>query len=125
MIEIAPGWGIDVERGPDWLFVHVTGPIANPVHEIPLADAVHALLEQHFTHRVVVELDDMPVLFSQIIGELVLLQKRVHSDGGLLRLCGVSEAAKQALQTTRLTGVLPCFPDRSAAVMGDRPRQPR
>jgi anti-anti-sigma regulatory factor len=125
MIEIAPGWGIDVERGPDWLFVHVTGQINSNVCDIPLADAVWSLLEQHFTHRVVLELDDTPILFSQIIGELVQLQKRVHSNGGLLRLCGVSEAAQESLKTARLTGGLPCFADRSAAVMGDRPRQPR
>jgi hypothetical protein len=43
----------------------------------------------------------------------------------MLRLCGLSQAARESLRTTRLDRLLPCYEDRTAAVMGARPMQPR
>lgn len=124
MIELAPGWSLEVDRGPDWLFLRVAGQAQQPLTELPLAETAWNLMEQHFAKRIVVELDDTPFLFSQLLGELVLLQKRVSSGGGMLRLCGLSQQAQESLQTTRLNEMFPCFGDRGEAVMG-RPRQPR
>ena len=125
MIEIAPGWALDAERGPDWLYVRVIGPVAFTSDEIPLAEHVWALMEQHFVNRVVLEFDDTPVLYSRLIGELVLLQKRITTNGGLIRLCGLNQAGQASLRACRLETQLPSFADRGAAVMGHRPPQPR
>ena len=115
---------LDVERGPDWLFVRPHGATLRG-HETELAEQILDLLEQNFTHRVVLELDDLGLLLSSIIGQLVLLHKRIDGQGGLMRLCGLSAANQRVLATCRLNEYLPQYRDRTAAVMGARPAQPR
>jgi anti-anti-sigma factor len=124
MIQTAAGWGFDVDRGPDWIFVRVHP--RDGFDDAPeLAENVWTLLEQHFVYRVVLELDEITLLRSAIIGQLILLSKRVHSHGGLLRLCGVSDNNREVLHTSRLQGALPLFDNRGDAVMGYRPKRPR
>ena len=77
------------------------------------------------THRLVLELDDIGPMMSSLIGQLVLLQKRISSHGGLMRLCGVSPSNQRVLAVCRLGGYLPQYADRTQAVMGERPMQPR
>lgn len=127
MHPIAPGWDLDVERGPDWLFVRLCPPDGLPFGETPpLAEAVWELLQQQFAHRLVVELDNVHLLSSYLIGQLVLLHKRVCACGGIMRLSGVSDASRMALRACRLDGQLPMYADRTEAVMGGyRPTQPR
>lgn len=120
MIELAPGWTMHVDRGPDWLFVRVVGSSEGGSPSLPLAERVWDMMDQHFISRVVIEMDEVPVMHSQLIGELVRLQKRVHTRGGLLRLSGVNDAAIEAMKITRLGQLLPCFLDRGDAVMGRR-----
>ncbi len=126
MQELAAGWAVGVERGPDWLFVRLYDPSTYPSEGNQLADELWALMECHFTHRIILELDQISVLRSHLIGQLVLLHKRVHTHGGLMRICGL---APQCLQALRMCGVdtrLPHYASREQAVMGgDRPRQPR
>jgi anti-anti-sigma factor len=124
MLQTAAGWGLDVDRGPDWVFVRVHP--RDGFDDAPgLAQSVWALLEQHFTYRLVLELDEVALLHSPVIGQLVLLSKRVHTRGGLLRLCGVSEPSREVLHLCRLESALPSFDNRGDAVMGHRPKQPR
>jgi anti-anti-sigma regulatory factor len=126
MVQIAPGWTLDLDRGPDWLFVRVHPPVEDSLADAPpLADAVWTLLEQHHLHRVVLELDEMPRLFSPLLGQLMLLYKRVYTQGGLLRLSGLSAENQEVLDTARLGERLPTYSNRGEAVMGHRPTQPR
>ena len=59
MIEVAPGWSIDATRGPDWLFVRIHAGDSQWGSADGLADAIWNLLRQHFTNRVVLEMDDL------------------------------------------------------------------
>lgn len=125
MIDMAPGWSVDVERGPDWLFVKVHCDGDHQWDAPPLAETVWSLLEQHFTRRVVVELDDVELLHSGLLGELARLHKRIVANGGVMKICGLSEHNREALHTTRLDECFPAYADRTEAVLGHRPRQPR
>lgn len=121
------GWKLDVDRGPDWIFVRVE-PAESDDHEIgefTLAERVWSLLEQSFTYRLVLELDQVPILQSYLIAQLVLLAKRIHTHGGILRLCGLSPANREVIQLCRLEGCLQNYNSRGEAVMGSRPMQPR
>jgi anti-anti-sigma factor len=122
MLDTATGLRLDVERGPDWIFVRVNPPEGSWDEVPPLAEAVWAVLEQSFTYRVVLELDQLPLLRSCLIGQLVMLAKRVHSHDGLLRVCGLSPENHQVLSASRLSTVLPNYHDRGEAVMASRPR---
>jgi len=125
MIDMAPGWGVDVERGPDWLFVRVHCDRDHCWDAPPLAETVWSLLEQHFTRRVVVELDDVELLHSGLIGELARLHKRVVATHGVMKICGLSQPNRETLHTTRLDEQFGSYADRTEAVLGHRPRQPR
>ena len=125
LLELAPEWTTEIDRGPDWLFVRPRPPRQGDTGEIALAEIIWEKLEQSFCHRVVLELDDVTFLRSWMVGELVRLHKRVTTHGGMLRLCGVSAANQDVLRTCRLNDRLPAYRNRTDAVMGYRPPQPR
>ena len=79
MLAIAPGCELDVERGPDWLLVRVRNLDLAESDAPPLAERLWQLLEQHFTYRLVLELDGVQVLNSHLIGQLAAV---VPADRG-------------------------------------------
>jgi anti-anti-sigma factor len=128
LLELAPEWTMDLDRGPDWLFIRLRPPAKNAggtTTEVALAESIYQRLEQAFCHRLVLELDEVPHLRSWMLGELVRLHKRVASQGGTLRLCGLSAAGEEALQACGLFEHFPTFANRHDAVMGCNPRKPR
>jgi len=125
LLELAPQWAMDIDRGPDWLFIRLSPPRHGNTEEIDLAEMVWQKLEQCFCYRVVLELDDVGFLRSWMIGQLVRLHKRVTTHGGMLRLCGVSPEAEEVLRISRLSDRFPAYRNRTDAVMGYRPAQPR
>lgn len=123
-MQLAPHVEADVQRGPDWLFVRLTSdaPLAP---EAEIADGLWDVLQRHLARRMVLQLDDLPQLTSRVLAQLVALGERIKGEGGMLRLCGLSTAAREALRISHLDRLLPCYENRTAAVMGDRPLQPR
>jgi anti-anti-sigma factor len=125
MLAVVPGWELDVERGPDWLLVKIRNQDRTST-EPPLADGVWDLLERHFTYRVVLELDQLSVLNSHLIGQLVQLYRRIRQHDGVMRICGLSPYNLEVLRTCRLEDRFLPYRDREEAVMaGSRPRNPR
>lgn len=129
--ELVIGWEATIERGPDWLFLRLMdrsgehGGLGNE-ECADLAESVWEQIQQHFVTRVVLELDGVEMLHSRLIGQLVLLHKRLVAHGGILRICGLSPANEEALHSCRLDTRLPNYADRGEAVRGFlRPRQPR
>ena len=110
-----------VDRGPDWLFVRLH-PGEQHDH---LADQLWAMLTQHFIYRLVLEMDEVAFLPSTMIGQLVMLHKRVLQHEGTLRLCGLSPQCKEALHLCRLDQALPNFECRTDAVYANLHTKPR
>jgi anti-anti-sigma factor len=121
MLAIAPGCTLDVERGPDWLLVRVRDFDPMESDAPPLAERLRSLLEQHFTYRLVLELDEVEELDSYLIGELIRLHRWIERHDGVLRVCGLSPQNCRVLHACRLDEQLPLYGDREEAVMG-RPR---
>ena len=125
MLAVAPGWELDVERGPDWLLVKVRN-LDESSAEPPLADGIWTLLERHFTYRVVLELDQVRVLNSHLIGQLVRLYRLIRQHDGVMRVCGLSPHNLKVLRTCHLEGRFLPYRDREEAVMGvASPRYPK
>jgi anti-anti-sigma factor len=120
MLAIAPGWEMEVDRGPDWLLVKLHNPDPDASGCPPLADELWSLLERHFIYRLVLELDEISLLHSHLLGQLVSLNRRIHEHGGLLRLCGMSSFNRQVLRLHGLDVLLPAYDDRGEAVLGHR-----
>ena len=115
MLAVAPGWELEVERGPDWLLVRIRS-LDRASTEPPLADAIWELLERHFTYRAVLELDQVQLLNSHLIGQLVRLYRRIREHDGVLRLCGLSPYNLTVLRTCHLEARFPPYRDREEAV---------
>jgi anti-anti-sigma regulatory factor len=122
---IAPGWELKVERGPGWLWVKVEHLDRRASASPPLAEQVWSLMERHFVSRLVLELDALDLLNSHLIGQLVVLDKRIGQRGGLMRLSGLSPFNQTVLRTHGLEGRFPVYGDLTDAVMGACPRRPR
>jgi anti-anti-sigma regulatory factor len=118
MAQLAPSWVADVERGPAWLFVRLNSP-EGCGDGAELSDTIWSLVERHFTYRLVLECDELVRLDSTLVAQLLVLDRRLHARGGMLRLCGLSELNQQVLERCRLNGRFPCFRNRSHAVLGD------
>jgi anti-anti-sigma regulatory factor len=124
-VQTIPGWTLQVDRGPEWLFVRPIPPRHGDTEEVDLADALWSICHQHLTYRLVLELDEVLMLRSWLIGQLVMLHKRIATHDGLLRICKLSNDNQQVLRFCRLDDHFPQYADRCAAVMGNRPMQPR
>ena len=118
MLAIAPGWEMEVDRGPGWLLVKLKSPDADASETPPLADELWSLLRRHFVYRLALELDEIELLHSYLLGQLVLLDKRVREHGGLMRLCGVSSLNQRVLRVHGLGVRFPVYGDLEEAVMG-------
>jgi anti-anti-sigma factor len=125
LLEVAPQWAMDIDRGPDWLFIRLRPPQGGNSGEILLAEMIWQKMEQCFCYRVVLELDEVTFLRSWMVGELVRLHKRITSQGGMMRLCGMTPASEDVLRICRLGERLPNYRNRTDAVMGHRPTHPR
>jgi anti-anti-sigma regulatory factor len=54
-----------------------------------------------------------------------MLQKRISTHGGVMRVSGLSPSNQQVLRICRLDRQIPHYANREQAVWGQRPQQPR
>jgi anti-anti-sigma factor len=126
MEQLATGWQLQVtDRGPDWLFIRLRVEGDSPYEAPLIADRLWSILQQHFIYRLVLEMDDVQFLSSHLIGQLVMIQKRVLQHGGALRICGLSPSCQDVLRLCRMLSVLPAYDCRADAIMGRVPAKPR
>ena len=119
-------WNFDVERGPDWLFVRPHRLKTSTQNAPPFAEQVWTLLEQHFTHRLVLEMGDVDELDSDLAGQLLSLYKRIHAHDGILRVCELSPNSEEVLHVCCVESHFGHYCNREEAVMGhSHPRHPR
>jgi anti-anti-sigma factor len=116
MVNIADGWLLEVDRGPDWLFVRLHCPPDRPNDAPQVAEGLWNLMEQHLTNRLVLEMDDVTLLHSYLIGQLILLYKRIHGRGGLLRISGLSTSNREVLRLCRMEQSFPLYDSRDEAM---------
>jgi anti-anti-sigma factor len=124
-VALAQGWNADLDRGPGWLFMRLHGSQPLDAEGLELASRVCQLLENEFANRIVLEMDDVELLRSALIGELVRLHRQISLRDGMMRICGLSDNNYEVLCTSRLQNRFPRYRDREEAVMGYRPLQPR
>lgn len=124
-MQLAQGWSVAVDRGPDWLFVTLQCNDPSQTEPTDLAENLWELGQCHLVNRIVLDLHELPTLSSDLLGQLALLGKRMHGTQGVLRLCGVPASGEESIRAATLDRLFPCYSDRGAAVRGERPRQPR
>ncbi|MGA2619292.1 MAG: STAS domain-containing protein [Thermoguttaceae bacterium] len=126
MATAATGCKLDVDRGPQWLLVKVSGFQADPAHPLPLADLLWAVAQRHFCYRLVLDLEEVP-LDSHLLGQLTQLYELIQEHEGVLRLCGLSPQNRRIVQRCALADRFQAYQTREEAVLGGcgDPRLPR
>jgi anti-anti-sigma factor len=112
------GLELNVDRGPNWLFVKLRSGQTRRAEVPHIAEKLWSISSRHFIYRLVLELEDLEELPSGMMGQLVMLQERLAQCGGALRICGLSPECEEMLHSCRLDSALPNHPSREAAVMG-------
>jgi len=111
----AAGWEVAVERGPDWLFLRLERDDAGCGGD-PIAERLLGMIRVNHAHRVVVEFDGSDQLDDTLLDAIGAVGSRVRDEGGLIRVCGLSEGDVRRLRSSGRTGDIPHFESRSAAV---------
>lgn len=106
---------IRVERGPDWLFV---GLGQGAARRDDLAEGVCRLVQASMAHRVVLELDEVESMDERLAEAIAAIGTRVRGEGGLVRICGLSDANLSRLQSVSAAALVPHFGSRVEAVGG-------
>ena len=117
MLACVPQCAFEVERGPDWLLVRARRIDAS-IDAPQFAQRVWRLLQQHFTYRLVLELDGLQTLTNAFVEQLLMLQRQIEEQGGIMRLCGLSPRNCRVLRARGLDDRLHPYRDREEAVMG-------
>lgn len=119
-------WDFDVERGPDWLFVRPHRADKRSAQASQFGQRVWELLEQSLTHRLVLVMDGIGQLDSDLVAQLVWLYERIHAYDGVMRVCELSARNEKVLRACGADNQFPRFDCREDAVMGhSHPRHPR
>src|ERR1700761_5232623 len=66
--------------------------------------------------RVVLDFTGVDLISSSLLGKLILLQRRIDSTGGRLRLCELSPTVQGVFRTSNLDRLFAIDRDRSASV---------
>ena len=125
MPTLAPQWNLEVERGPDGLWVRIVGQSSGALDSPPLADSLWSLLEQHLVYRLVLDVEEIDLSDHCLVDELIDLYERISQHDGMLRLCDPSPGHRKTLEECELKRRIPCYRDREDAVMGGCPINPR
>jgi anti-anti-sigma regulatory factor len=117
-VHVVDGLEMDVDRGPNWLFVKLRVK-DDPLSEVPqIAEKLWSISTRHFIYRLVLELEELEELPSGLMSQIIELQKRLAQCGGALRICGLSPECEESLHNYHLDSALPNHPSREKAVMG-------
>jgi len=120
-IEIAEGWQLKIDEGPEWLFLRLSRTHEDGHPEPPVAQQGWTLAEERGKLRLVFELHENARLTSFLVGQLLLLHKRAELAGGTFRIQGFSEQNYEALRMTRVAESFPNYASREDAVLGRQP----
>lgn len=117
----ASRWPMRIERGPDWLFVRLESPAeAPPAAEAQLAEGIWEALRENHAHRVLLELDEAGPIDDCLIEAIAQLGRRVRAEGGMIRLCGLSQPDLRTLRARGATPDIAHFGSRAEAVGASR-----
>lgn len=123
MVETDFGWQLDTQQVGEWLCVRLGWQDEAEIDV--LMSRLWTVLRERDAYRLVLDLDQVKMLSSQVIGHLIRLEQQIVLQGGLLRLSGLSPEQLDALELflSRLGRSFRCFPNREAALRGlERPR---
>jgi len=113
------------ERGPGWLIVRLSPANIDTTEVRSLADRLCSLLDQHCTHRLLLDMSEVSTLPNALVDQLAVLRERLIQHDGTLRICGLNDSCDQRLTESRGSHHLVNYPTQQHAVQQKRHLQPR
>jgi len=101
--------------------VRLAGPrITDQVYINELGDELVLLLEQSQPHDLLLDLEEVELLSSSMLGKLIRLLKRTRQAKGRLRLCSIRPSIHEVFEITQLHKVFEIYPDANEALASRR-----
>ncbi len=112
----APGWELSAERGPDWLFVRLDAGPETAAGPSGLTKSIWDMIREHHASRVVLELEGVERVDDSLLNAISEIGTLMLDTGGLVRVCGLPQAAEPRLQASTAAAGVPWFGSRTEAV---------
>jgi len=126
LVDVAPGWKTELDRGPGWLIVKLYGPEGDDADAAGLADSLCTMLCQEFKERLLLELEHVRDMPLDLVDELHRLRDELEGQGAILRLCGMAAEHESRLYASDFAERFMHYRDRAEAIAGFfRPGKPR
>lgn len=126
LVDLAPGWKTELDRGPGWLFVKLYGPEGDAADATGLAESIRTMMLQEFKERLLLELEHVRDMPLDLVGELHLLRDELERQGAILRLCGMAVEHESRLCQNDFSPHFTHYRNRAEAIAGFyRPGKPR
>lgn len=126
LVDLAPGWKTELDRGPGWLFVKLYGPESADADATGLAESLCMMMRQELKGRLLLELENLQEMTPDLVEELHLLRDELERQGGILRLCGMAAEHETRLCYSNFSQRFTHYRDREEAIAGFyRPGKPR
>ncbi len=81
-----------------------------------LRESIEVIVEQAGNIRLVLDFRSVKFLSSAVLGLLIRISKRIHEQGGQLRLCNIHPGIYEVFKITRLTNIFDIFEDVESAI---------
>lgn len=75
-----------------------------------------ALTDQYHCKKVILDLTDLKMLTSSVLGKMITLHRKLHRTNGKLVLCNAGDFVTEVLETSRLHDYFHVADDQSAAL---------
>ncbi|QDU55185.1 hypothetical protein [Aeoliella mucimassa] len=96
MIQFKSGFTLDVNRGPNWLFLRLEPSDRKGAKN--LAADLWSVVSKHFTYRVVLEFsNEFDELTPELIEQLDKFREDLEAHDGALRVCGLNKKCAERL----------------------------
>ncbi len=118
MLEFAPGWTIAYEERSEWLCAHLKAPAQRAFDTPPLAEHLWGILTERNKNHLVLDLSEIPLVSSWLIGQLVMVHRRLTVPGGVMRLVGMSADNQSVLRVMGLEPRFPLYATTEDALLG-------
>ncbi len=112
-----PNNRLEIDRGPNWLFVKFH-PGRSKAELAKMGDELWTVAENHFVYRMVVEMEEIDTLTDDLVRQLAKLREQLEEQEGALRVCGLQKSCAAKLENFHLDHTLQSHASRESAILG-------